>query len=435
MLRKTGIMFYGLLLLSVVRINGQNMFLMDSLKKQALSTSLSLSQQVNNLLVLSEEIQDLDSVQARKYAEEAMALAHGAGNDTLFADGLFREARLNISNLHFEVAKAQLDRELRLSQKAKYQSGTGRYDQGMGYLMIGHHEENDKDHKQIVDYFLSALKLFSKTNNHAEIAKCYLGLVKFYFDDQQGEKMDSTAQLAGKELTLCGDQRVMARYFQFIGKVYKFRSRAAKSYDFYRRALVCCIKIRDSVSIGYLKINLGNGLEQSGEDSLAIQSIREGITVLKSLERYKLKTVYANLALGHENLGEIYKKKKSKAECLDDFRKSIYYNTLAQKPYNEPLLLGNMGLAYVDFGMLDSALLVQNKALELRIKFHNKEGELFSYMSLGGIYLRKRDYRKAIDYEQKARVLSVLGFHAYDKDIYNILYNSYDSVKDYKNAF
>jgi serine phosphatase RsbU (regulator of sigma subunit) len=435
MSNKTACLFLFLFTAASIRLAAQNMYLIDSLRKRATVISLTPIQHIQTLLTLSEEVQELDSTESRKCAQEAFGLAHKAGIDTLAADALFRMARMNISLLHFSSAKQQLEQLKQISSTKRYTNGTGKYYQAMGFFLLGQHEENDADHKKIVDCFNQAEACFRKTGNHLELGKSFLGLTKFYFDDKEGNKMDSTAQLGAKELNLAGDALAKARYFQFIGKAYHYMNRASKSYDFYLQAYTFSSKIRDSLNMAFLKISIGKAQLAQGEDTLAYMTTQEGIKILSTIEHYHMKNCYLYYSFAYSHLAEIYSKRKKKQECLDNYRKALFYNKLSGKAFNEPLILGNMGISFSEFGELDSALEVQKKALNLRIKFHNKEGEMFSYITLAELSLLRKEYKKSLEWSKKATPISSAGFHSYDNSLYMVLYQAYDSIKDFKDAF
>ena len=303
-----------------------------------------------------------------------------------------------------------------------------------GVYMTHNHKESDSAHAAIVKSFDTAIGMLRKGVDNEELIRAYTGLMGFYYLDQQREKIPAVSIKADSVATTLSP-KYRAKYYHYAGSVLYFSEFRSKAYPEYKKALENDMLCRDSIAMAGAMISLCKKEYETTPEERK-NSLLKAIEMLKRNAKLNQQKTAQNISTGYHYLKEIYDDKNDTAKCLEMYRLSLYYNNLAGDYYGEPLILGNMGIAYAKYGYYDSALLVQNRALELRIKYGNAEGEMFSYNTLGGLYYDMKKYNKAIEYEDKARAMAnKFGFHDYDDDCYNILARANEKLGNYKQAY
>lgn len=166
-----------------------------------------------------------------------------------------------------------------------------------------------------------------------------------------------------------------------------------------------------------LKINLDYALayEGIGQAYFHMEKFEEGIT-------YFIKAVKLDVTLwkARTYLGIIYDNKKKHEMAIKEYKEAIALNPKVGLLYN------NLGVSYYEAGEYERAISAFKKAIEKRYdnrKVHNNLGlalskvgkyeetlmafkkagdEAKAYNNLGCVFLQQREYKKAVDYFEKA---------------------------------
>ncbi|WP_022855675.1 tetratricopeptide repeat protein [Thermodesulfobacterium thermophilum] len=139
--------------------------------------------------------------------------------------------------------------------------------------------------------------------------------------------------------------------------------------------------------------------------------------------------LYPNVSLSHLCLGKAYLNTGQVDLALESFKKA----ERESRTKEELAVVYNwMGMAYDKKGLLDEALLYYSKDLHLSKELGDKRGEAASLNNIAGIYRRKGEYQKALEYYNESLRLKT---DEKEKAVtYNNIATLYSDLGDYKKA-
>lgn len=426
-----------LLLIFALSSTSQNAWYTDSLTK-ALPSEKDPLKKCIILLSLSEEWRERDPAVSDKYFDAHYETAQKINSRTDQAELILKRSFAHSNRKNVKVMKAELDSVKDYILQSKNNFLIGKYWCAYANYLRMDHEETDQSHKQIVNLLQKSIDILQKYDLE-EAAKAYYLLVTFYSrerDDPAGlnQYLDAFVKVAEK----LDNARLKAKYLHQAGLLHHYYTlRDAVSFNCYVEALQNYCMVHDSLNIAGMKINIGERTTEYDDREKGIAQMREGIEICRRNSFLNTKKANQNIANACSNIADHYGHTRGKKnECFDAFRKALYYNKKAGNSYNEPLILGNMAVCYGNFDILDTARMVEEKALELRIKFGNREGELFSYGSLANITFRAGLYDTSIAYAYKSlKLADEIKIHKHDDNSFIALFQSFEKLKDYEKAF
>ena len=413
----------------------QNVFYADSLVK-ALTKEKSHFNRSVILLALAEDWNERDPTISAKCFNEHEDEVRKITNPGEVADIIIKRSFYLSNKNDTKRMKRELDSIKVWVNQSKNEFLTAKYFFANANLARFDHKETDEEHKKIIELLKKSVTILQNYDIE-ELAKAQYGLVVFYYNETEERnelnKLLNEFSITVERLT---KPRLKAKYFSTIGFLHAAGTgRESESLSFYLKALKYFLVSRDSLSIGSVKITIGNKTLAAGYKDEGLRSINDGIRICERNGYLNIKKADQSISAACSKLGSFYAEENLKEKSFESYKKSIYYNNKAGNFYNEPLLLGNMGLAYTRFSILDTALIIQKKALELRKKFGNKEGELFSYTTLAEICIKKNEYDSAIVYSNKALELAnKTKRHSYDNNSFYGLYLAYEKLKDFEKS-
>lgn len=155
----------------------------------------------------------------------------------------------------------------------------------------------------------------------------------------------------------------------------------------------------------------------------------------KSLHEIEIEKDTLNLALGNNNLANIFFDAKKYDKALMHYKKAFALARQLNHLYGQGLTTANIGSVYYEMGKLDSAKLYFDRSLAIAIQIEDDAGEALNYGNLGSYYQKKKDYHKAIDYFNKA--LGIYKAQEMEPDVSTMYYNlgdAYYELGDYQHA-
>ena len=244
-----------------------------------------------------------------------------------------------------------------------------------------------KDYKKAQQLFLKASQKFKKQNNNENLARTYLYLSSVFSYKQQQDS-------ANYYLLEC----------QGISEKLKNKSLQANIY----------------LNIAHL-----NYLNKDFEKALQLAHLAEQIHIQEN-DTVGIATAYNNLAVLYRNTNNLKNALAYNQKSLALNKARNDYKCIA-KSYN------NIGLIYQSMGNNNEAIVYYKKAVEANINGGVKNPN--PYRNLGALYLNlgKHDvsnsyYTKALEIEKPQQIGSRL------KDIYNAMLHNYIRLKDFKKA-
>jgi serine phosphatase RsbU (regulator of sigma subunit) len=143
-------------------------------------------------------------------------------------------------------------------------------------------------------------------------------------------------------------------------------------------------------------INMGRIFKITGDYKTAKGYYEKGIRLSKLLGN----TDY--VAYGNNNLGIVYLKEgKEIRKALHYFLEALKIEMASGDSLPMTNAMTNIGNAYEELGMLDSAEFWQLKSLDLREILKDKQGISANLVNLSHLYLKRKEYNKALSYGEK----------------------------------
>lgn len=155
----------------------------------------------------------------------------------------------------------------------------------------------------------------------------------------------------------------------------------------------------------------------------------------KSLHEIEIEKDTLNLALGNNNLANIFFDAKKYDKALVHYKKAFALARQLNHLYGQGLTTANIGSVYYEMGKLDSAKLYFDRSLAIAIQIEDDAGEALNYGNLGSYYQKKKDHHTAIGYFNKA--LTIYKAQDMEPDVSTMYYNlgdAYYALGDYRHA-
>ncbi len=251
--------------------------------------------------------------------------------------------------------------------------------------------------------------------------------IGFYKKGQYVEAL-SDWELSKKIYEKAGDKKGVANMLSNLGVIYRDQADDEKALDLYLQALKIAEEIKDSVRTMTVLLNIGTiyGEKQATYD--------------KAISYYEKAWPYAEVMLDNDaigtitgNLGEIYLKSNKDSLALINLEKSLkaYEGT-----ENVPYALNLIGQVYAKRKEYNKALEYQQKALEIAKKLDAKLDMAKSFLGIAATYKNQGDTKAALANFQSAEIISKeIGANLELKKSYEGLASSYSNLKDFSNAF
>jgi len=156
--------------------------------------------------------------------------------------------------------------------------------------------------------------------------------------------------------------------------------------------------IRGMINIASIKLVMQD-FEGTRDDLMEILSLIEEMDAAKAepdtIPRYELPTIYNNLGVAYENLGE-------REDAIDYYLRGI---SIARRIPGLVIqlsrLLNNLGKVYGEQGRSAEALEVLNEALQIRLDANDRHGQASSYRNLACFYFNRAENEPALEYSYK----------------------------------
>ena len=168
---------------------------------------------------------------------------------------------------------------------------------------------------------------------------------------------------------------------------------------------------------------------------LAKKYWQKALEIGERLVKFDTSRVYkSQLATSYNGMGIISRREGKYPEALTFYQKCLKIESVINTK-EVGITLMNIGVIYREMKEYDKALDYVNQALDLAIKYKNKESYSSCYNGMGMIYRRMKNYEKALECYQLSMEASI---EIDDKDNIAQSYNNMGAVyyikKDYKKA-
>lgn len=233
------------------------------------------------------------------------------------------------------------------------------------FVAQGRHYYDDQKWEQALETYQKALDLHSNDRQVQAEAYGYSGAIIGHFLTPLDRDQGITYLLKSVELDPSGEWN-----HRFLGVLYE----EAKRYPEALKSLKEAIAVEPTPN-AYRE--MGEVYRLTKEYDAAVESLQQA---------FKLRPKYV---AGYEELAVIYESAEDLDSAIESLRKCLELDPKDQWAYR------TLGMIFQDKGSMDKAIENLKKAAELGLTAS-------SYSELGGAYLRKKDYARAIEASQKA---------------------------------
>ena len=284
---------------------------------------------------------------------------------------------------------------------------------GIGYD-YGSQFENAKSN------YYKSLDLRIQLNDQRGMSACYNNLGAIY--DAQGNYPKALEYFL-KSLKIkeaVKDKKGMASSLNNIGAIHKDQGDMDKALEYFQKSLDLRIEVDYKIGIGGSYTNLGSIYDAKGDFVKALTHYIKGAELFEELNDL------TDLSSSFNNIGALYNDLSTK----DD---TTILNAYAKGNQNLLFFISNNQINRKM--LLDSALNLQQNALEINKELNDEYGMIFSLNGIGAIFLNLKNYQQASFYYQKAITLGEkLNAISELKNSYRGIYTAQKSLNNFSEA-
>ncbi|HXD77375.1 MAG TPA: tetratricopeptide repeat-containing sensor histidine kinase [Puia sp.] len=230
----------------------------------------------------------------------------------------------------------------------------------MSLRLYGFYQENKANYPRAIDYYLQALEAARKSRYISQETLILADLAKIYTSDIK---------------------------------------QPAKAKEIYLECVRLNRQLGDSHSLVNSYINLAAIYLRMGLYDSALILLNEGLRIGKPLEEKGTD----DLTSLYNNLGSTYYYLKNYGQAIVYFRNNYLHDLAGHSPSRQAdiwLDVLNMGDAFAQARLYDSAAKYADLALQLATELHSKSKQSDSYQVLAELYQLRGDYKRAWEYQR-----------------------------------
>ncbi|MBU0486325.1 MAG: tetratricopeptide repeat protein [Bacteroidetes bacterium] len=236
---------------------------------------------------------------------------------------------------------------------------------------------------------------------------------------------------AGLELAKkLNEKSAEGRFYNFIGKYYETTSEFPVALKCYLQASACFEQSKDSTSLAYVNIGIGNVHYMLKNYDEALKSY---LAPIPYLARIGDKPGIARL---YNNIGNIYYSRDNKPEALKYYQQSLKLKIEINDQEGVAYSYNNIALVYSDSGNFQDAIENFLKALVIRDSMGDTKAISASLNYLSSAYIGEKDFVMALSYAQQAIEVAQKANSQFElMSGYQNLLEIYSAKKDFERAY
>jgi adenylate cyclase len=282
------------------------------------------------------------------------------------------------------------DKSIRLANEAMTLSREIKYDKGeaLSLKSIGIVYYNQQKYVEALEYWENARKIFEKQNNDEGVANILNNMAAIYFKQGDNEKALKNSLSSLKIAEKTGNKSRIMPALITVASIYADKKATNnEALKYLLQALPLAKELGDSEMLGTVNVNIGEIYFDRKDYSKAQNYFEQSVNAFSNS---------ANLPMGYNGIGKIYRSK----------------NDLA------------------------TALFYHNKALASAEKLKSKSHTISSLKEIAEVYKIKKDYAAEIANLEKASLLAEeIGAVVSQKEVYQELSLAYANTSNYAKAF
>ncbi len=278
--------------------------------------------------------------------------------------------------------------------------------------------------------FGQALELAEEAANAKYIAYCHLGIgeICFYQADYGCAEGNIAFVLNNHHLNITAKDSAYA--FWKLGDITAYSGHLGKGSTYYLEALKVYEKLADSIGIAFIYTSMGNLRLKQDAPHEALEEFEEAIGI------YEVLGVEKYLPNCLSGIGDAYKAIGEWEKAVFYMEKTLAYDLEEGNIYNISYSYHALGSVLIEQGELDRAEELLFKSLEMLKDFGDQEELVGAYGTLGTLFSRKNNYKKAFDYFSiaisKAETLNIMPL---TKKVHKQIADAHLLFGEYKEAY
>ncbi len=251
--------------------------------------------------------------------------------------------------------------------------------------------------------------------------------IAYYLQGQYVEALDNWNQSL-KVFESLNDKVGVANMLSNIGAIYFNQADDVNALDHYIRSLKVSEETGDTLRVTTALINIGAVyFNKKATHDRALEYYLRALPLAEAIKD--------NDAIGTTtvNLGELYLEKGDDVSALNYLERSVKAYAGSE---NIPYSLNNIGKVYTLRKDYNKAISYQEEAFEIAAGLNAKLDMAQALIGQANTYEQKGDKKKALEKYQQAKILALDVGASYElKNIYEGMSNIYHALNDYKNAY
>lgn len=371
----------------------------------------------------------IDSIQARKYAQEAIRLSDKLNYPIGKARSFFVIGRSLGYNNSDSLALKYYQRAIKLADESGDQLGLAQYLLAYGFTFsaVG-------DIQEAIRCYERSLKIAELLHYSKCIIRCRVNLSIIYTGQGDYEKALAEYQrilhfLDEKKSQDKSDRQARSAVYNNIGEINKYQGNYTSALEFYQKSLKIREELKDERGRSLVLSNIGCicTLQGDYEEALSYQD--------KALKIAESNNDKRRIASCYEEKGNIYMQ-QGKKEAIEYLQKSL--EIVEGLSYLTPMLtvLIKIGDFYFLQKKYDKALENYLRALSISEKMKRKRTISEISLKIGHLYFHEKDYQNAFLFSQKGLELAnELNLLSSKKDAHKQLAEIYAVTSQYQKAY
>ena len=334
---------------------------------------------------------------------------------------------------------------------------------GVAYYYVDSLEKSEQ-------FLLEAANVFKSGNDTGKLFNLYNYLTYVYFEKYEYSKALEYQNLSIEIETEMEDKAETASRLHEFGMVYEYTGNIEKALTYYSQSLKLYREIADTERIADLLNNLGNIYLTLSNYQKALGCYLESLNIQKEIQNL------LGIAIAENNIGIVYHDWGQYEKALEYYKKALIAERELENDLGIAESILNLAVIFHDLLELDSALTYYKHSLEIaeRIEYTNLLAIIYgniadlqyirneldealvsqekslsilqsmgdeisiadAYLMFGQIYVKKKEYHTAINYyKQSLEILEPQKILLSLAECYQGLADAYAGLKEFELAF
>ena len=294
-------------------------------------------------------------------------------------------------NSNTQKALKYADECLKYSREIKYREGEIKALKSVGFA---NHQLGK--YSTAIEFLLEAKALIEKNNRKDELANISISIGDSYFQLRQFDiafEFYRKAQVLSEDVK---DKQIYAKALNGVGHIYKIRNEFDKALENNEIALKIWEKYNDIDGIIYCTINKGIIEHALGENQKALDCYFDALGLKRKTNSPEVEYfyIYNNIAITYADMGDL-----SKSNFY--YYKAMSLAAKLHKTYYISTLYINIARNYLELNNFPYAIAYTDSALVSGLKIKSNNIELECFNNFSNIYIKTRDFKKALEYKEK----------------------------------